>query len=307
MTKIALIGAGNIGGVLAYLSSVRELGDIILIDKKPGLAKAKALDICQASSIYGFKCRILGTENPKAMRNADVVVISAGVPRRPDQKRDDLIQINKKIITEISQNIKEYAPNAFVIIITNPLDAMIYLAKKVTGFPRERIVGMAGILDSARLISFLAEGLGAEKTDINTIVIGGHNDSMVPVISRTTVKGKPVTEILSKESIRDLVERTKHAGAEIVDLMGTSAFFAPATGAINIAESYLKDEKRVFPCSVFLEGEYDLKDICIGVPVKIGKKGVEQIVQLDLTDEEKGEFNNSVQRVRELIEQVKYK
>jgi len=305
MAKIALIGAGNIGGVLAYLTSVRQIGDIILIDKKPGLAKAKALDICQASSIYGFKCKIFGSENPAAMKNADVVIISAGIPRKPDQKRDDLIKINKEIITEVSKNIKEYAPDSFVIIITNPLDAMVYLARKTTGFPRERVVGMAGILDSARLISFIAAELNAEKEDINTIVIGGHNDSMVPVISRTTVKGKPITELLSKEQIKEITERTKHAGAEIVDLMGTSAFFAPATGAINIAESYLKDEKRIFPCSVCLKGEYNLNDICIGVPVKIGKAGVEEIIQLDLTEQEKEEFNKSVQRVKDLIEKVK--
>lgn len=305
MAKIALIGAGNIGGVLAYLTSVRQIGDIILIDKDPGLAKAKALDICQASSIYGFKCKILGSENPAAMQNADVVIVSAGIPRKTEQKRDDLIKINKEIITEISKNIKEYAPDSFVIIITNPLDAMVYLARKITGFPRERVIGMAGILDSARLISFIASELKVEKEDINTIVIGGHNDSMVPVISKTTVKGKPVTELLSKEQIKEITEKTKNAGAEIVDLMGTSAFFAPASGAINIAESYLNDEKRTFPCSVCLKGEYNLNDICIGVPVKIGKAGVEEIIQLDLTEQEKEEFNKSVQRVKDLIEKIK--
>ena len=282
MKKIALVGAGNIGGILAFLVSVRELGDIILIDKNEGIAKGKALDICQASSIYGFKCSIFGTANPKAMQGADVVIISAGIPRRQGQKREDTIAINSRIIKEVSANVKDYAPNAFVIIITNPLDAMVYLAKKTTGFPRERVVGMAGILDSARFRSFIAGELKIPANEVNTIVTGGHNDSMVPVVSKTTVKENPITALLPKERIREIIERTKQAGAEIVKLMGTSAFFAPATGAVNIAESYLKNEKRVFPCSVYLKGEYGLSDVCIGVPVRIGNRGVEEIVEIEL-------------------------
>jgi malate dehydrogenase len=302
MAKIAIIGAGNIGGVLAYLASVRELGEIVLVDIKEGLAKAKALDICQSSSVYGFKCRIFGTANFSAIRNSDVVIISAGVPRTPAiESREKLFEINKKIVEEVSQQIKEHAPNAFVIVITNPLDAMTYLALKTTCFPKHRIVGMGGILDTARLKAVIAKKIFVEYDDVNTIVIGGHDELMTPVLSQTTVKGKQLRFYMSEEEIKEAVQLTRNAGAEIVNLLGTSAYFGPASGAINIAESYLKNQKRVLPCSVLLEGEYGLKDICIGVPVKIGKEGIKEVVELNLTDEEKSNFLKSAEKIKDLI------
>lgn len=302
MRKISIIGAGNIGGVLAYLASVRELGDIVLIDIKEGIAKAKALDICQASSVYGFKCRIFGSANMAAMRNADVVIVSAGVPRTPQiESREKLMEINKKIIEDVSVQIREHAPKAFVIVITNPLDVMTYLCLKTTFFPRNRVVGMGGILDTARLKAVIAKKLNVEYDDVNTIVIGGHDELMTPLISRTTVKGKKLNFYMTAEEIEEAVKLTKNGGAEIVNLMGTSAFFAPASGAINIAEAYLKDEKRVLPCCVMLEGEYGYKDICIGVPVKIGAHGAEQIIGLEMDEKEKSEFSKSAEKIKDLI------
>lgn len=239
------------------------------------------------------------------MRNADIVIVSAGTAIKPNEKREDALNANMEIIKGVAGDIKKYAPDSFVIIITNPLDVMTYLAKKVTGFPRNKIVGMAGILDSARFRSFVAAELGVYSNDVNTIVLGGHNDSMVPIVSRTTVNKKPVAELLPESKIKDIIEKTRHTWEDITNLLGTSAFFAPATGAANIAESFLKDEKRLFPCSVYLEGEYNQKDICLGVPVRIGKNGVEEIVELELTAEEKAEFRKSAGIIREMVEKVR--
>ena len=305
MKKISIIGAGNIGGVLAYLTSARELGDIVLIDIKEGIAKGKALDICQASSIYGFKCRIFGTSNFKAIRNSDVIIVSAGVPRTPDiESREKLLEINKKIITDVSENIKEHAPNAFVIIITNPLDIMTYLALKTTNFNKNKVVGMGGILDTGRFRSIIAKKTNTEYTDVNTIVIGGHDELMTPVISNTKIKDKNLSFYLNDEEIEQAIQLTKNGGAEIVNLLGTSAYFAPASGAINIAESYLKDEKRVLPCSVLLEGEYNQNNICLGVPVTIGKNGVEQIHELNLSEKEQEEFKVSAEKIQTLTSKI---
>lgn len=305
MKKIAIIGAGNIGGVLAYLASVRGLGDIVLVDIKEGIAKAKALDICQSSSIYGFKCRIFGSANIKAIRNADVVIVSAGVPRTPDiESREKLFEINKNIIQDVSQNIKEHAPNAFVIIITNPLDVMTYLALKTTNFSKNKVVGMGGILDTGRFKAVIAKKLNIEYDDVNTIVIGGHDELMTPLVSNTKIKDKNISFYLNEEEIEEAIQLTKNGGKQIVDLLGTSAYFAPASGAINIAESFLKDEKRVLPCSCLLEGEYNQNNICIGVPVTIGKNGIEQIHELNLSDKEKEEFTKSAEKIQILTSKV---
>lgn len=305
MKKISIIGAGNIGGVLAYLASVRGLGDIVLVDIKEGIAKAKALDICQSSSIYGFKCRIFGTSNFSAIKNSDVVIVSAGVPRTPDiESREKLFEINKKIITDVSEQIKEHAPNSFVIIITNPLDVMTYLALKTMNFPKNRIVGMGGILDTGRFKSIIAKKLNIDYDDVNTIVIGGHDDLMVPVISNTTIKGKRINFYLKDDEINKAIQLTKKGGKQIVDLLGTSAYFAPASGAINIAESYLKDEKRILPCSVLLEGEYGLNNICIGVPVKIGKNGTEEIIELKLSEKEQEDFKVSSEKIKVMLSKI---
>ena len=302
MKKIAIIGAGNIGGVLAYLASVRGLGDIVLVDINEGTAKAKALDICQSSSIYGFKCRIFGTSNFSAIRNADIVIISAGVPRTPEiESREKLFDTNKKIIQDVSEKIKEHAPDSFVIVITNPLDAMTYLCLKTTRFPKNKVVGMGGILDTGRFKAIIAKKLHMEYDDVNTIVIGGHDELMIPVVSNTTIKGKKLSFYFDEKEIQEAIYLTKKRGAEIVNLLGTSAFFAPASGAINIAESYLKDEKRIMPCSVLLEGEYSQNNICIGVPVKIGKTGVEEIIELKLTGKEKEEFQKSSEKINLMI------
>ena len=305
MKKIAIIGAGNIGGILAYLASVRGLGDIVLVDIKEGVAKGKALDICQSSSIYGFKCRIFGTANFQAIRNADVVIVSAGVPRTPDiESREKLFEINKNIIKDVSEQIKEHAPNAFVIIITNPLDVMTYLALKTTQFNKKKIVGMGGILDTGRFKSVIAKKLHLEYNDINTIIVGGHNELMVPIISNTTIKDRKLNFYLDEKETEECIQITKNSGKEIVNLLGTSAYFAPASGAINIAEAYLKDEKRVLPCSVLLEGEYSQSNICLGVPAKIGANGVEEIIQLNLSEKEQEQLKASAEKIQTLTSKI---
>jgi malate dehydrogenase len=302
--KIALIGAGNIGGELAMLVARRELGDIVLLDipEKEGVAKGKGLDLMQAGAVDGYDAKILGTSNYDDIKGADVVIVTAGVPRKPGMSRDDLLSINLKIIRSVATNVKEKAPGAFVIVISNPLDAMVYEMKKVTGFPRERVVGMAGALDSARFSMFIAEALGVSVKAVNTLVLGGHGDTMVPCLSYCTVNGIPVTQLIDKAALDKMVDRTRMGGGEIVQLMGTSAFYAPAAGAISMAESYLKAQNRVIACAAYLQGEYGYKDIYMGVPIVIGAKGVEKVVEVKLSDDEKKMLDNSAKAVRELIE-----
>jgi len=302
--KVALIGAGNIGGELAMLVARRELGDVVLLDMpdKEGVAKGKALDLMQAGAVDGYDARILGTSNYDDIKGADVVIVTAGVPRKPGMSRDDLLSINLKIIRQVAANVKDKAPNAFVIVISNPLDAMVYEMKKVTGFPRERVVGMAGALDSARFQMFLAEALGVSVKAVNTLVLGGHGDTMVPCLSYCTVNGIPVTQLIEKAALDKMVDRTRMGGGEIVQLMGTSAFYAPAAGAISMAESYLKGQSRLIACAAYLQGEYGYKDIYMGVPIIIGAKGVEKVVEVKLSDEEKKMLDNSAKAVRELID-----
>jgi malate dehydrogenase len=301
--KIALVGAGNIGGELAMLAAKRELGDIVLLDipDKEGVAKGKALDIMQAGALDGFDATVTGTSKYGDIRGSDVVIVTAGIPRKPGMSRDDLLSINLGIMRSVAKNIKKNAPKALVIVISNPLDAMVYEMKKITGFPRERVLGMAGALDSARFQCFIAEAAGVSVKAVNTLVLGGHGDTMVPCLSYCTVAGIPVEQLLDKRTLTAIVKRTRFGGGEIVELMGTSAYYAPAAGAISMAESYLKDQKRVIACAAYLEGEYGYKGIYLGVPVKIGGKGLEEVVQVKLSADEKKMLKNSANAVKELI------
>ncbi len=304
--KIALIGAGNIGGELAALAARKELGDVVLFDipDKEGLAKGKALDLEQNGAVAnpGYDAKITGTASWDDCAGADVVIVTAGVPRKPGMSRDDLLSINLKIIRGVAGSLKEKCPHAFVIVISNPLDAMVYEMKKVTGFPRERVVGMAGVLDSARFQLFLAQALGSSVKDVRAMVLGGHGDTMVPVTSYCTVNGVPVKQLLPPEKLHAIVERTRNGGGEIVKLMGTSAYYAPAAAAITMAEAYLKDQKRLLPAAVYCDGEYGFRDLYIGLPAIIGGGGVEKIVTIELTAEERSNLDKSAGAVRELVE-----
>jgi len=302
--KIALIGAGNIGGELAALAARRELGDVVLFDipEKQGVAQGKALDLEQNGAVLGYDARITGSSNWDDVAGSDVVIITAGVPRKPGMSRDDLLSINLKIVRNVAENLKAKAPNAFVIVISNPLDAMVYELKKVTGFAREKVVGMAGVLDAARFQLFLAREAGVAVKDVRAMVLGGHGDTMVPVTSYCTIYGVPVSQYISGDKLAAIVERTRGGGGEIVKLMGTSAYYAPASAAIVMAESFLKDQKRVVPAAAYLDGEYGYKDLYMGVPVVIGAGGIEKVVIIQLTTEEKAMLDKSAGAVRELIE-----
>jgi malate dehydrogenase len=305
--KIALIGAGNIGGELAALAARHELGDVWLFDipDKVGVAQGKALDLEQNGAVLGYDAGIKGTSSYDDIAGADVVIVTAGVPRKPGMSRDDLLSINLKIIRNVAENLKTKCPNAFVIVISNPLDAMVYEMKKVTGFPRERVVGMAGVLDSGRFQLFLARELGVSVKDVRAMVLGGHGDTMVPVLSYCTVDGVPVRQLIPAERLNAIADRTRNGGGEIVKIMGTSAYYAPASAAIVMAESFLRDQKRLLPAAAFLDGEYGYKDLYMGVPVVIGAGGVEKIVSIELDASEKAMLDKSAAAVRELIEASK--
>jgi malate dehydrogenase len=305
--KIALIGAGNIGGELAALAARKELGDVWLFDipEKVGVAQGKALDLEQNGAVLGYDAGIKGTASWDDIAGADVVIVTAGVPRKPGMSRDDLLTINLKIIRGVAENLKAKAPNAFVIVVSNPLDAMVYELKQVTGFPREKVVGMAGVLDSGRFQLFLAREAGVSVKDVRAMVLGGHGDTMVPVLSYCTINGVPVSQLIAADKLQAIADRTRNGGGEIVKIMGTSAFYAPASAAIQMAEAYLRDEKRLLPAAAFLDGEYGYKDLYMGVPVVIGGKGVEKIVSIQLTAEEKAMLDKSAAAVRELIEASK--
>jgi len=302
--KIALIGAGNIGGELAALAARKELGDVILFDipDKLGLAQGKALDLEQNGAVLGHDAGIKGTADWTDCAGADVVIVTAGVPRKPGMSRDDLLSINLKIIRNVAENVKKNCPEAFIIVISNPLDAMVYEMKKVTGFPRERVVGMAGVLDAGRFQLFLAREAAVSVKDVRAMVLGGHGDTMVPVTSYCTIDGIPVAQVIAADKLKAIVERTRNGGGEIVKLMGTSAYYAPASAAILMAEAYLRDEKRLLPAAAHLDGEYGYRDIYMGVPVVIGGKGVERVVEITLTSDEKAALEKSASAVKELIE-----
>jgi malate dehydrogenase len=305
--KIALIGAGNIGGELAALCARKELGDIVLFDipAKTDFAKGKALDLEQNSSVIGYDARITGTSDWADCKGSDVVIITAGIPRKPGQSRDDLVATNLPIIRNVADGVKANCPDAFVIVISNPLDAMVYELKRRTGFPRERVVGMAGVLDSARFQLFLAREANVSIKDVRAMVLGGHGDDMVPVLSATTINGVAVTEFIAKERLDAIIARTRTGGGEIVKLMGTSAYYAPASAAVAMAESFLLDQKRLLPSAVYLDGEYGYKDLYMGVPVVIGGRGVEKILEIKLTDDEKVMLAKSAKSVQGITDVVK--
>jgi malate dehydrogenase len=304
--KIALIGGGNIGGVLAQEAAFRELGDVVLFDVVEGLPQGKALDMAEGAPILGADSRITGTNDYKDIAGADVVIITAGLARKPGMSRDDLLNTNLKIMKQVAAGVRDNAPDAFVIVISNPLDAMVYTFKEVSGFSKQRVIGMAGVLDSARFRAFVAWELGVSVQDVTALVLGGHGDTMVPLIRYCTVAGIPVTQLISQEKLDAIVERTKGAGGEIVGLLKTgSAFVSPALSAIEMAESYIRDKKRVLACACLLEGEYGVDGLYVGVPCIIGGDGLEKVLEVEMNEDERKAFDASVEHVRTLVGQIK--
>jgi malate dehydrogenase len=300
--KIALIGAGMIGGTLAHLTVLKGLGDVVLFDVIEGLPQGKALDLLEAGPIEGTDCRITGTNTYDDIEGADVAIVTAGVARKPGMSRDDLLGINSKIVTDVANNLKQRAPDAFVIVVTNPLDAMVTLMKRVTGFPKQRVVGQAGVLDSSRYRCFVAMELGVSVQSVSALVLGGHGDDMVPVRSYCQVGGVPVEKLISAERLAAIEKRTRNAGGAVVALLKTgSAFYSPASAAIQMAEAYLFDKKQILPCAALLEGEYGVRGLYAGVPVQIGGGGVEKVIEIELSEKEKKEFAGSVDHVKELV------
>ena len=309
--KITLIGAGQIGGTLAHLIALKEIADVVLFDVAEGLAKGKALDIAQSSPVNGFNINLTGTSSYEDTKNSDVIIITAGVPRKPGMTRDDLLGINLKIIKQVGEGIKKSSPNAFVICITNPLDVIVMALQKYSGLPKNKVVGMAGILDSSRFIYFLSQELKVPVQKIKSFVLGGHGDTMVAMLGSTEINGRKILDLvkdgkITKERLDAIVDRTKKGGAEIVKYLEKgSAFYAPAASGVEMAEAYLKDQKKQLPCACYLNGEYGVKDIYAGVPVIIGKNGVEKVIEIILSDEEKNNFIKSVNSVKELFNAAK--
>jgi malate dehydrogenase len=305
--KIALIGAGNIGGTLAHLAAQKELGDIVLFDIMEGIPQGKALDLSQCGPIEGFDAKITGTNDYKDIAGADVIIVTAGVPRKPGMSRDDLLGINLKVMKAVGEGIKANAPGAFVICITNPLDAMVWALREFSGLPHHMVVGMAGVLDSARFSHFIADEFEVSVRDVNTFVLGGHGDTMVPVVRYSTVNGIPVPDLVkmglsSQDKIDAIVKRTRGGGGEIVALLGNgSAFYAPAASGIAMAEAFLNDQKRILPCAAYVTGQYGVKDLYVGVPVQIGAGGVEKVIEIELDAEDKAGLTVSVDAVKELL------
>ena len=304
--KISLIGAGQIGGTLAHLITIKELADVVLYDIDEGLAKGKALDIAQSTSVSGSNINLIGTSNYEDTKNSDVIIITAGIPRKPGMSRDDLLETNLKIIKQVAEGIKKTSPNAFLICITNPLDVIVMALQKYSGLPTNMVIGMAGILDSSRFKYFLSQELKLPVKNIDSLVLGGHGDTMVPMFNQTKVNGKSLNQMIKKEKLDPIIERTRNGGTEIGKLLQkASAFYAPAASGIEMAESYIKDLKKVLPCAAYLNGEYGVKNLYAGVPVKIGKNGVEKVIEIDLSVEEKKQFNNSIQAVQRLLDAAK--
>ena len=304
--KISVIGAGFVGATAAHWAAEKELGDVVLVDILEGIPQGKALDLFEASPIEGFDARVIGTNGYEETKDSDIVIVTSGVPRKPGMSREDLLDINKKIIGSVVAEVVARSPKAILMMVTNPLDTMTYLAYKKSGFPREKVMGMAGVLDTARFRSFIAMELGVSVEDIQALLLGGHGDEMVPLPRYSTVSGIPLSQLLAKETIDRLVDRTRKGGGEIVNLLKTgSAFYAPSAGVIQMAEAILKDKKRILPCCVYLNGEYGLKDICFGVPVKLGAKGIESIIELELTEEEKKLMAKSAETVKKSIAELK--
>jgi len=302
---VTVVGAGNVGGTAAQKLAETNRYDVVLVDIAPGLPQGKALDLTQAGPVHGYNTRVVGTNGYDETAGSAVAVITSGIPRKPGMSRDELLATNAKIVTSVVTELVKRSPDIMLILVTNPLDAMTYVAHKVSGLPQQRVMGMAGVLDSARFRAFIAEALNVPATDVQAMVLGGHGDTMVPLLKYTTVKGKPITELLSKDKLAALVKRTQDGGAEIVNLLKTgSAFYAPAASAVDMVESVLEDQKRVLPCAVKCEGEYGINGLFVGVPAKLGRKGVEAIEQYDLSLEEKAALTASAKAVKELCEAV---
>jgi malate dehydrogenase len=307
-SKIALIGGGAIGGTLAHMIGLKELGDVVMFDIAEGLPQGKSLDIAESAPVDGFNSSFRGTNDYADIKGADVVIVTAGVPRKPGMSRDDLLETNLKVMEQVGSGIKKYAPDAFVICVTNPLDAMVWALHRVSGLPRQKVVGMAGVLDSARFRYFLAQEFDVSVEDVTAFVLGGHGDTMVPLTRYTTVAGMPLPDLIkmrwiTHERLQEIVQRTRDGGAEIVGLLKSgSAYYAPASSAIAMAESYLKDQKRVLPCAAYLNGEYGVKGLYVGVPVVISAKGVERVIEIELNTHERLDFRRSVEAVQNLVE-----
>ncbi|MBC7357578.1 MAG: malate dehydrogenase [Desulfacinum sp.] len=303
--KITVVGAGFVGATAAHWAAAKELGDVCLIDIVEGMPQGKALDLMEASPVEGFDAHIIGTNDYADTADSDIVIITAGLPRKPGMSRDDLLAKNTEIVKSVTEQVAKYSPNAFLIIVSNPLDAMVYVAHKVSGFPTNRVMGMAGVLDAARFRTFIAMELNVSVEDVTAFVLGGHGDSMVPLPRYSTVAGIPLPDLLPPEKIEALVERTRNGGAEIVNLLKTgSAFFAPSASAVQMAESILKDKKRILPCAAYCDKEYGVGGYFVGVPVKLGAGGVEQVIEIKLLPEEKEAFQKSVDAVKNLVKKI---
>ncbi|MBI4040479.1 MAG: malate dehydrogenase [Deltaproteobacteria bacterium] len=304
--KTTIVGSGNVGATAAHWALTQNLGDVVLIDIVEGVPQGKGLDLFEATPISKTDCKVIGTNDYKDTKDSDVVVITAGSPRKPGMSRDDLLNINTKIVAAVTEQVVRHSPEAILIVVSNPLDAMTYVAKKVSGFPKERVLGMAGVLDTARFRSFIAEATQTSVVDVSTLVLGGHGDEMVPLVRLTTVGGIPLTELLPQKKIDELVDRARKGGIEIVNFLKTgSAFYAPGAAVIEMVASILKDQKRILPCAAYLEGEYGYEGIYLGVPVKLGCKGIEKIIELKLTSEEKKALDQSARAVQDLIKHIK--
>ncbi|WP_333023217.1 malate dehydrogenase [Wolbachia endosymbiont of Pentidionis agamae] len=308
--KISLIGAGNIGGTLAHMIALKKLGDVVLLDINKGIPQGKALDIAESSSIDGFDIDIIGTNQYQDIEDSNAIIITAGIARKPGMSRDDLLKTNATVMKEVAQNVKKYSPDAFVIVITNPLDAMVSVVHKFSDIPNNMVVGMAGVLDSARFRYFLAKELNVSIQDISAFVLGGHGDTMVPLVSYSSVAGIPLTEIINlglitQEKVDSIIKRTRNAGGEIVELLGSgSAYYSPASSAVCMLEAYLHDTRRILPCAAYLNGEYGIKNLFIGIPAIIGKNGIEKVIEVKMNDHEQEMFEKSVDAVKELIKYI---
>lgn len=303
--KVTVVGSGNVGATAAFLAAQKELADIVLLDVVDGIPQGKALDMFEAAPIQGYNANVTGTQDYADTANSDVVIITAGIARKPGMSRDDLLKINVGIVTEVTRNIVAHSPNCILIVVTNPLDAMVHTAKQISGFPRSRIIGMAGVLDSARMRSFIAKSLDVSIEDVSAFVLGGHGDSMVPLVRYATVAGIPLAELMQEDEIQAICERTAAGGAEIVQLLKTgSAYYAPAAAVVSMLEAILKDQNRILPCAAYLEGEYGIDGYFMGVPCKLGGGGMEGVIELDLNDDESRSMQNSLRAVKALVKEV---
>ncbi|MBW2978103.1 malate dehydrogenase [Candidatus Woesearchaeota archaeon] len=305
MAKLTIVGAGNLGSQAAFYSALKGFADIVLVDIVEGMPQGKALDMQQAMAVEGSNVKIVGSNDYEATKDSDVVIIPAGIPRKPGMAREDLLATNAKILKSVIPSVVKYSPNSVLIIVTNPLDAMVYLAYKLSGFPKNRVIGMAGVLDSARFRTFVAQELKEDINNIQAMVLGSHGDLMVPLLNHCKVKGKPIKELIDDKRLSEIVERTRKGGAEIVGLLKTgSAFFAPGLSAAEMAESIIKDQKKILPCAALCEGEYDINGVFVGVPAKLGKQGVEEIVELELNEEEKNALQKSVEHIKLVVKKM---